>query len=282
MKRDVLYGEIPGIKEGDIFKNKTALKNKGVHALIQAGIGSGGASIVLNEGYVDDKDYWHEIIYTGHGGRDENTGKQIKDQTFTAFNLHLAMNCDEGLPIRVCRGPKLTSPYAPEEGFRYDGLYIIEEYWMGKGEDGFSICRFKLNRIDKKSDKPEKEERKPKPVRRASTIVTRLIRDSKESQWVKDLYDYQCQICETTIKIPLGKYAEGAHIHPVGRPHEGPDVRENILCLCPNCHVLFDKHALTILGDLTIKEAKKKLHVKPSHKIGSTYLEYKMAIAIRS
>ena len=29
-------------------------------------------------------------------------------------------------PVRVIRGYKLHSPYAPAEGYRYDGLYTVE------------------------------------------------------------------------------------------------------------------------------------------------------------
>lgn len=29
-------------------------------------------------------------------------------------------------PVRVIRGYKLKSPYAPAEGYRYDGLYVVE------------------------------------------------------------------------------------------------------------------------------------------------------------
>jgi putative restriction endonuclease len=275
---DVTYGEIPGTEEGDTFTRKLELKEKGIHLLQLAGIGTGGASIVLNQGYVDDEDYWNEIIYTGHGGRDEKTGRQIKDQTFTKYNLDLAKNFEEGIPIRVCRGPKLDSPYAPSGYYRYDGLYIIDECWEEKGKDKFIICRFRLRKAND-SDKPTSGKRKPKQGKRKTTTVSRLIRDSKESQWVKKLYDYQCQSCGITLETLFSKYAEGAHIHPLGRPHNGPDTRENILCFCPNCHVLFDKHALTILDDFTIKETDTKLHVNPIHKIGLAYLKYKRRIS---
>lgn len=30
-------------------------------------------------------------------------------------------------PVRVIRGYKLDSPYAPSEGYRYDGLYTVEK-----------------------------------------------------------------------------------------------------------------------------------------------------------
>jgi len=43
-------------------------------------------------------------------------------------------------------------------------------------------------------------------------------------------------------------YAEGAHIKPLGSPHDGPDTPDNVLCLCPNDHLLFD-HGTRYLSD---------------------------------
>ena len=70
--------------------------------------------------------------------------------------------------------------------------------------------------------------------------------------WVKRLHDFTCQICGTRLETPAGAYAETCHIRPVGRPHNGPDVAENILCLCPNCHVLFDELSLWINDDCSL------------------------------
>jgi putative restriction endonuclease len=42
-----------------------------------SGIVPHGSSIVLSGGYVDDEDLGDMIIYTGEGGRDAATGRQI-------------------------------------------------------------------------------------------------------------------------------------------------------------------------------------------------------------
>jgi len=34
--------------------------------------------------------------------------------------------------------------------------------------------------------------------------------------------------------------AEVVGMEPLGTPHNGPDVYENIVCVCPNHHVLLD------------------------------------------
>lgn len=69
----------------------------------------------------------------------------------------------------------------------------------------------------------------------------RILRDTKISRNIKELYGYTCQLCGDTIKFSNGvKYAESHHIKPLGNPHNGPDVKENVICLCPNHHVLLD------------------------------------------
>jgi len=80
-----------------------------------------------------------------------------------------------------------------------------------------------------------------KPPNRVTTTICRPLRDTKLSLRVKSMHNYECQICGSTIKLPNGfRYAEGHHIQPLGAPHNGPDVLENILCLCPNHHAELD------------------------------------------
>ena len=75
---DVKFGHIPGTRVGQIFTDRSALKDAGIHANIQKGIwgaGTGACSIVLTGGYEDDEDYLDFILYTGQGGQDEKTKK---------------------------------------------------------------------------------------------------------------------------------------------------------------------------------------------------------------
>jgi len=71
-----------------------------------------------------------------------------------------------------------------------------------------------------------------------------------------------------------GPYAEAAHIRPLGDPHNGPDTPDNILCLCPNHHVLFD-HGVGIGEDLSLLGAEGRLTVHPSHNINEAHLRYR-------
>jgi putative restriction endonuclease len=79
--------------------------------------------------------------------------------------------------------------------------------------------------------------------------VQRIVRNTAVTEWVKELYDFTCQICGTRLETPPGPYAEGAHVRPMGRPHGGPDSVDNVICLCPNHHVLFDRGVIGIDPD---------------------------------
>jgi putative restriction endonuclease len=76
---------------------------------------------------------------------------------------------------------------------------------------------------------------------------------------------------------PAGPYAEGAHIKPLGAPHRGPDTLDNLLCLCPNHHLLFDVGAITIADDMTLIGTFGKLRTIPKHAINVEYVRYHRA-----
>ena len=279
-----MIGEVPGLEEGDIFRDRQALHDAGVHAGTQGGIGGGGESIVLSGGYVDDRDYGDTVLYTGQGGRDPNSGRQISDQELNRGNLKLAEHYNEGNPIRVSRGHQLDSPYAPESGYRYDGLYRIDEFWHDTGEDGFLVYRFRLVKLEPSSLKGAVtrkvgEERLKTPngtdsPSRAAVYTSRVIRNSAVANFVKSLYEHRCQISGVILETPTGRYAEGCHIKAVGRPHNGPDTVNNVLCLSPNMHVLFDKGAIAISDDFTLLGIAGVLEVHPKHEISIEFLRY--------
>lgn len=87
-----------------------------------------------------------------------------------------------------------------------------------------------------------------KPPTRVLTVTYRILRDTKLAREVKKSCGFQCQVCSNPpLKLSDVKlYAEAHHIKPLGSPHDGPDVRENILCACPRCHVLLDYGAIEL------------------------------------
>lgn len=279
-----IFGQIPGVKEGSLFSNRVELSLSGVHRPTQAGISGGqkeGAdSIVVSGGYEDDSDYGNVIIYTGHGGRSNETKKQVADQQLTRGNLALSKSCIDGLPVRVIRGAHKGSLFGPEEGYRYDGLFIVEKYWKEEGISGYKVWRYQLRKINENDlgigKIVEEQGDEYKSTRRIDTSIQRIVRNTKLSLKVKELYKYKCQVCGTQIKTSSGNYAEAAHIKPLGSPHNGPDVLSNLLCLCPNHHVMFDYGGFAILPNYDLVGIEGKLQVKPDHYINPEFLKYHM------
>ncbi|OLS19709.1 MAG: hypothetical protein HeimC2_40150 [Candidatus Heimdallarchaeota archaeon LC_2] len=76
--------------------------------------------------------------------------------------------------------------------------------------------------------------------------LTRINRDTKLIRKLKKSYDDYCQVCNNRLEADLVIYSEGAHIKPLGTPHNGSDLESNILILCPNHHKELDIGALTI------------------------------------
>jgi len=80
------------------------------------------------------------------------------------------------------------------------------------------------------------------------------------------LYNNTYQLCENRLEIAAGQYySEVHHIKPLGRPHNRPDVLENMICVCPNCHALLDLGGI-VFGDNSFKVVK--------HPINGEYLRY--------
>ena len=278
-----IFGEIEEVQEGQSFLNRRELADAGIHRILQAGIdgnpSEGSSSIVLSGGYVDDLDNGDEIIYTGEGGRDSATGRQVADQSWDSRgNKGLIVSELLNLPVRVTRGYTHKSSYSPDSGYQYGGVYWVVEHFEGTGEDGFKICRYRLVKdgeilsVEERNavELPEGEEN----PRITKSSVLRTIRDTKVSKSIKNLYDHNCQVCGIRIELRGVGYSEGAHIRPLGKNHKGPDVPQNVLCLCPNHHIMLDKGIFTIADDLSLIGMDGELTVDENHQIDSAFLEY--------
>lgn len=282
MPKPIIFGEIPGIEEGHYFDGRKEMMPSSFHRSWGSGIDGNGkegtAAIVLSGGYEDDYDLGDEILYTGAGGNEN--GKQIADQTWEHHgNAGLLKSMNEGLPVRVIRGHKHKSKFSPKSGYTYAGLYSVLEAFEDVGKSGYKVCRYKLiysgtNPTRKLPEEIELDHRVRDKKRREGTVL-RIIRDSKIALSVKQLYNFKCQVCGTAIKTKSGFYAEGAHIRPLGKPHNGDDSVANLLCLCPNHHVMLDKGTFSISDEYKLLgEEKGKLYVHDKHQIELNHFKY--------
>jgi putative restriction endonuclease len=294
MSRPIKFGEIRGIEEGHHFEGRKEMMPTSFHRRWGGGIDGNGkegtAAIVLSGGYEDDEDLGDEIIYTGAGGRDQETGKQIEDQSWdNPGNAGLLICENKGLPVRVIRGFKHKSQWSPSSGYTYAGLYSVVESWEKKGKSGHKVCMYRLvySGGNEKRKSPEETElgdsaHTTREKRKSKSTVLRTIRDSQLAYDVKDLYNFKCQMCGIVIETKKGRYAEGAHIKPIGKPHNGDDNANNLICLCPNHHVMFDRGVIAISDDLELIDkhgdipdtTHSKLTLHSSHNINPENLLY--------
>ncbi|MGN9844238.1 caspase, EACC1-associated type [Nonomuraea sp. H19] len=276
------YGAIAGVEPGTLFTDRRALSRAKVHRPFEAGIcgrrSKGGAeSIVLSGGYKDDVDYGDVIIYTGHGGQDSKR-VHIKDQDPNdSGNAALITSLLTQLPVRVIRGAEAKTPFSPPEGYSYDGLFRVADYWSESGEDGFKVLRFRLESIER----PDSTTNEPLIApNRWSQVSRGVFQDRRLSERIKKLYNNECQVCGLAIETIGGmRYSETFHFRSLSLPHKGPDIAENMVCLCPNHHLLFELGAIIVDDGLRVidritGEPIADLNIHSRHRIGLQYVRY--------
>ncbi|GJJ09637.1 hypothetical protein Clacol_003861 [Clathrus columnatus] len=125
-----------------------------IHAPFVAGIAGsaqdGAYSVALSGGYEDDVDLGYAFTYTGSGGRNlKGTKDKPKNRSVETRR-----------PVRVVRGYKLDSEFAPAHGYRYDGLYTVEKAWLERGLNahGYKVCKFAFKRLPGQPPLPRKED----------------------------------------------------------------------------------------------------------------------------
>lgn len=293
------YGPVPGVEVDQSFPSREALSRAKVHRPLQAGIcgtkrAGGAESIVVSGGYKDDEDYGGMIIYTGHGGQD-NSGQQVRNQDLDdPGNAALVMSRMNSRPVRVIRGARGGSRYSPDQGYRYDGLFVVKDHWSKKGLDGYFIWQFQMQQLG--LDTADNESwvdadaflpiGNPTPGR-SERVSQAIARSRRVAESVKRAHNYTCQVCGVTLETPGGlRYAETAHIRGLGHPHNGPDEPDNTLCLCPNHHKLFDLGGITIdenlrVIDLTTGRVIGELQSLRNHHIRPEHLLYHRALYLQ-
>ena len=102
---------------------------------------------------------------------------------------------------------------------------------------------------------------------RVNYNIERVIRDSHMTRYLKNIHDNTCQICGIQLELANHAfYSEAHHIKPLGNKHNGPDIQENIIIVCPNHHALLDYGAIEIDFE--------KLIMSDVHTIGQQYVDY--------
>jgi putative restriction endonuclease len=224
-----------------MFASRNSLFASGVHRDnahdICANAGTRLAESVLISDTGSDFDLGDIVYFRGVGGSPNARGELTADQVMEGANGRLAANVSTQIPVRVVRTTR--------SGYRYDGLFRVESAWMEPGREQHLVCRFRLTREVGFGNSSHESSRR-------LTTTYRLVRDGAVAQEVKRIHDYTCQFCAVRLETATGPYAEGAHIVPLAA--NGSDDLSNIMCLCPNDHMLFDHGSLQIADDWTVRD----------------------------
>ncbi len=107
-------------------------------------------------------------------------------------------------------------------------------------------------------------------------------RDRKAAA-LKRHYDNTCMFCGIKLQIAEDRfYSETAHIKGLGVPHNGPDKASNMLVLCPNHHLQFDRGILRLhkvgpdyrIKSKTVGDPLHNKEIQPSHSIDDSCVQY--------
>ena len=134
-----------GLKIGSWWPMQICALRDGAHGSRMGGIagkrGAGAYSIIISGGSdYEDRDLGDIVWYTGSGERGA-------DQILGTGNQALVTSFNKGLPVRVIRGSRSESDFAPSHGLRYDGLYKVIWYGQLFGRDGHKVWKYKLERL---------------------------------------------------------------------------------------------------------------------------------------
>ncbi|GAB1741749.1 hypothetical protein NU219Hw_g7159t1 [Hortaea werneckii] len=119
------------IVNGQWWPLQLCLLRDGAHGQSQQGIhgkkGHGAFSCVIAGGLAPDNQPYPNI---DEGNTVYYCGTDSNDGSVTEGTSRLIESKESGKPIRLIRSHNLKNEYAPEKGFRYDGLYTIVDFEM--------------------------------------------------------------------------------------------------------------------------------------------------------
>ncbi|XP_003399384.2 MATH and LRR domain-containing protein PFE0570w [Bombus terrestris] len=136
-----IYGPISGFPSGSWWGIRMDCSRDRVHDPFDENIQNGPfgvtsictSNINLNE----DVDLGNSLTLTG---QKYSAGTLEKDP--------LIKNYENQVPVRLIRSYNLFNDFAPKTGYRYDGLYIVTNFWIGVNTDSIKYYKFALSRLN--------------------------------------------------------------------------------------------------------------------------------------
>jgi 5-methylcytosine-specific restriction endonuclease McrA len=117
---------------------------------------------------------------------------------------------------------------------------------------------------------------------RRTSKTEEIVRDRQLVAQLKALHEHRCQLCgDRRLQGPDTGYAQVHHLTPLGEPHNGPDIPENMLVVCPNHHedfehgmVAVEPETREITHEYELSLSGRTLRTVEGHDVGTRFLEY--------
>ena len=228
-------------------------------------------------------------------------GKDGNQTIDSRWNKAMINSMKKGHSIKVFE----TIPKSSPRKYIYHGEWHVIDYKYEYAPSGRRLVKFIVSKYLRDELKVDEDTREKvsnlnndfsivgfdvaEPPERCEAKVNRIIRDTHKANKLKELYDWECQICSQTLPKGNGNlYAEVHHVQPLGGNHEGIDDYSNMLVLCPNHHTLFD---LGIIGiddnfeiissyDLACKG--EKVYFRADHQLAEDVIHYHNNIILQN
>ena len=135
------YGPISGFLPGSWWGIRMDCSRDRVHDPFDENIQNGPfgvTSVCTSSANLNkDVDFGNSLTLTGQRYVD---GKCEKDP--------LIKNYKSQIPLRLLRSYNLSNEFAPKTGYRYDGLYVVTNVWIGVNSDSDKYYKFALLRLN--------------------------------------------------------------------------------------------------------------------------------------
>ncbi|XP_012267097.2 uncharacterized protein LOC105692215 [Athalia rosae] len=149
---DHIYGPIPGFPSGSWWGIRMDCSRDRIHDPFSANVQCGpvGAVSICTSRTLEDVDLGDAFTFTGKPCAEENRhpAHVVGDGNQNQENECLILSYKNKVPVRVIRSCNLSNVYSPKTGYRYDGLYLVVDYWIGISPDNKTRCyKFAFRRL---------------------------------------------------------------------------------------------------------------------------------------
>lgn len=153
------YGPILSFPPGSWWGIRMDCSRNGVHEPFDADIHEGPFGVISvctsHTNVNEDVDYGDYLTLTGQVYHE---GQSSEDP--------FIRNYKNQIPLRLIRSYNLQDNIAPNTGYRYDGLYVVIDCWIGMAPDGIRYNKFALVRLANQGSSSWGSSRKLPSVRR--------------------------------------------------------------------------------------------------------------------